>query len=404
VLLLLVGIICFLLGLNLPVLLNAPRARRRVLPVAPTPPDVREIDRSRTELLHALPVAALVVDAADVVAFRNAAVHRFNLVRGDRLTVREIRSLVRTVRRERVERALRLTVAGSDVARTPVPIDVRAFPVGSSDVGVIVEDRTEADRVDAVRRDFIANVGHEVKTPVGAMSLLAEAALDALGPETGDSAAPPEPDLRAVRHFLTRLEHEANRLTRLVYEVIELSRLQGAGPVAREPVVLREVLTAAVDRARPGADAKSISIECSGDLGGVVAGDALQLRTAVGNLLENAVSYSPEHTTVRLVVRPSADSVEISVTDEGIGIAPAHLDRIFERFYRVDPARTRLTGGTGLGLAIVKHVVTNHGGTVHVWSAPGSGSTFTLRLPRDPGLDDPDADAADVPTRVGGPA
>jgi two-component system sensor histidine kinase SenX3 len=221
-----------------------------------------------------------------------------------------------------------------------------------------------------VRRDFVANVSHELKTPVGALSLLAEAVL----------SASDDPD--AVRRFASRMQKEAHRLTNLVQDLIDLSRVQGDDPLAKAvPVDLGEVVASARERVAEVAQARSIELVAAGADGVAVLGDLGQLTTAVGNLVENAVNYSPDRTKVVVSVRVEAELAEISVTDQGVGIPDQDLNRIFERFYRVDPARSRITGGTGLGLAIVKHIAATHGGDVSVWSVEGAGSTFTLRLP-----------------------
>ncbi|MBC7372651.1 MAG: ATP-binding protein, partial [Frankiales bacterium] len=257
------------------------------------------------------------------------------------------------------------------LVRLPEAVRVRLVPVGElGHVALLVEDVTETRRVEAVRRDFVANVSHELKTPVGAMALLAEALQDA------------SDDPEAVRRFAGRVQHEAGRLGRLVQELIDLSRLQGADPLPEPTLVpVDQVVAEAVDRTRTAATARGIDIVRGGERALTVRGSEKQLVTAVGNLIENAVHYSPERTRVAVAVRRRDGAIEISVTDQGIGIAEKDLERVFERFYRADPARSRATGGTGLGLAIVKHVATNHGGEVSVWSVEGSGSTFTLRLP-----------------------
>ena len=224
--------------------------------------------------------------------------------------------------------------------------------------------------VDEVRRDFVANVSHELKTPVGALSLLAEAVEGA--------AEDPE----AVLRFAGRMQHEAARLSSMVNELIELSRLQNDDARAHSTEVsIDDVIADGCDFVRTAVAAKQIDLRATGEHGLVVFGVREQLVTALRNLLDNAVSYSPERTRVVVAAHAVDDRVEISVTDQGIGISEADQDRIFERFYRVDPARSRATGGTGLGLSIVKHVCVNHGGDVVVWSSEGSGSTFTLRLP-----------------------
>jgi two-component system sensor histidine kinase SenX3 len=226
-------------------------------------------------------------------------------------------------------------------------------------------------RVEAIRRDFVANVSHELKTPVGALSLLAE---------TVEGAAD---DPEAVRRFAGRMQQESVRLTNLVHDLITLARVQGDEPLPQlRPVRLDQVATEAMDRCRLKAGAKNIELTIGGCEGLQVRGDDELLVTALRNLVDNAVAYSPENTRVVIATRRAdAEHVEVSVTDQGIGIPDADLERIFERFYRVDPARSRQTGGTGLGLAIVKHVATKHGGEVTVWSKEGSGSTFTLCLP-----------------------
>ena len=239
---------------------------------------------------------------------------------------------------------------------------------------LLVEDLTEARRIEAVRRDFVANVSHELKTPVGALSLLSEAVMDAAD------------DPEAVARFAGRMQIEATRLTSLVQEIIDLSRVQNDDPLEdAEPVAVDELVAEAVDRCRHPANAKQITMATVDAPDLYVWGHRGQLAAALGNLVENAVNYSPAHTRVgiagRKVNAPGGNMVEISVTDQGMGISPADRERIFERFYRVDPARSRATGGTGLGLSIVKHVAASHGGEVTVWSAEGQGSTFTLRLP-----------------------
>jgi two-component system sensor histidine kinase SenX3 len=216
----------------------------------------------------------------------------------------------------------------------------------------------------------VANVSHELKTPVGALALLAETVEDAAD----------DPD--AVRRFAGRMRQEAARLTNLVQDIITLSRIQAAEPVPDPMAVpVDAVVAEALDRCRMKANARGIALADEGDRGLHLLGDEDLLITAIRNLLENAVAYSPERTRVVVTTRRDGDRVEISVADQGIGIPERDLQRIFERFYRVDPARSRATGGTGLGLAIVKHVTAAHGGSVTVRSVEGSGSTFTISLP-----------------------
>lgn len=321
-------------------------------------------------VLQLLPTAAVLVGPDDRVRLANSAAVGMGLVRGTALLVPELAQLVRTARRVRVTQVVELSLDSGGFPRRLLAVGARAEPLEDDDVALVVDDLTEARRVESVRRDFVANVGHEIKTPVGALSLLAEAALEARE----------DPD--AVHHFLTRMQREAQRLSRLVQELLDLSRLQGgeAQPTPSD-VSIDAVVEEAIDRARNVAEAKGIEIVRGGDTGLVIPGSEPQLVTALCNLLDNAVAYSADGTHVAVGVHARENAVEIAVKDQGIGIAELDQDRIFERFYRVDPARSRATGGTGLGLAIVKHIINNHGGEVSVWSRPGAGSTFTMRLP-----------------------
>lgn len=235
---------------------------------------------------------------------------------------------------------------------------------------VIVDDQSEQARMEASRRDFVANVSHELKTPVGAMGLLAEALLA--------SADDPE----AVRPFAERVLMEANRLASMIGELIELSRLQGADPLPNLGVVdVDAVVNEAISRHKVAADNAEITITTDAPSGFRVLGDEPLLVTALANLVSNAIAYSPHGSPVSISRRRRDGFIEIAVTDRGIGIAPKDQLRVFERFFRSDKARSRATGGSGLGLAIVKHVAANHNGTITLWSQPGTGSTFTLAIP-----------------------
>src|SRR5690606_35653231 len=270
---------------------------------------------------------------------------------------------------------------------------VRVAPLGGNGlVLVLAEGQTERLRVDAVRRDFVANISHELKTPVGALSLLAETIADASD----------DPD--AVRRFTGRMQQEASRLTNVIQDLITLSRIQGAEPMAEPTEVdVDEVIEEALDTVRTAADAKGIELAAGGTSGLVVMGDEGLLATALRNLVSNAVAYSPQRTRVSVSAEATEQAVEISVADQGIGIPPQDLERVFERFYRVDAARSRSTGGTGLGLAIVKHIMTHHRREVTVWSKEGSGSTFTLRLPLGEGAEHTeDAEPAPTTSTAGG--
>ena len=322
------------------------------------------------DVLAVLRSAAVVLDAADDVVRASPPAYAFGLVRDDELVHEELRALAADTRRFGLVRECELELARGPLGRGQLVVHARVAPLGADHVLVLVDDRTEARRVEEIRRDFVANVSHELKTPVGALRLLSEAVHDAAD------------DPEAVRHFSQRMERESLRLTRLVQEIIDLSRLQVADALhPPEPVSIDDIAGEAVDRCRLAAQAKNIDMLVGGDRGAVVFGDRELLVTAVRNLVDNAVAYSPDGTRVGVGVRRTGGLVEISVSDQGIGIPTSEQSRIFERFYRVDPARSRATGGTGLGLSIVKHVAANHGGEVTLWSLEGRGSTFTLRLP-----------------------
>jgi len=339
---------------------------QRTVPPQPQP----ELDDGLVRTLAVLRSAAVVLDAQDRVVRASPPAHALGLVRDGRLVHASMGDLVASVRRDGVIRDEELDVPRGPVGPSRLLLQVRVAQVTPDHLLLLAEDLTQARRLEAIRRDFVVNVSHELKTPVGALSLLAETVQDAAD------------DPEAVRRFSGRMRAEAARLSALVHEIIELSRLQVAGALEDvEAVEVDDVVAEAVDRARTAADAKSIRLAVAGDRGITVFGDHNLLVTAVRNLLDNAVAYSPEGTRVGVGVQARGDLVEIAVVDEGVGIAAADQDRVFERFYRVDPARSRDTGGTGLGLSIVKHVAADHGGDVSVWSQPGRGSTFTLRLP-----------------------
>jgi two-component system sensor histidine kinase SenX3 len=404
-------LVAFAAGVAAGLLLS--RARRTGLPVAAaddTPAAARsteggrkiDIDDERPggkaglkglgrKSLDSLRVGVVVLDAEDQPVLVNPAARAMGLLRsgGAPGTIAAhpiLRTLAGQVRRTGVRREVELDLprgrAGG--AQAPLGLHLRAVALNSTHVAVEAADVTESHRLARVRRDFVANVSHELKTPIGALQLLAEALLDATElPESSPEER--SEDLIAARRFAERIHHESARMGRLVNELLELTRLQGAEPLPTpEPVALDWVIAEVVDRTRTTASAKGIEVVYTGPRGATVYGSDTQVATAVTNLVENAIAYSGEDTRVALTMRQSEDWIEIDVTDQGIGIAPHDVDRIFERFYRADQARSRSTGGTGLGLAIVKHIATNHGGRVDVSSTLGGGSTFTLRLPAQP--------------------
>lgn len=338
----------------------------------PDPVQQSELPSGIAEVLSALPSSAVVLDSADQVLRASSAARAFGIVRGAELVIPELLALARHVRRDGVIRETEIEVAVRKFGPDVTSFAVRVAPLGGTGlVLVLAEDQTERRRVEAVRRDFVANVSHELKTPVGALSLLAETIAEA------------SDDPEAVRRFTGRMQQESARLTSVIQDLITLSRIQGAEPMAEpDDVDLAHVVEEALESVRMAADAKEIQLVASGTAGVIVLGDEGLLVTAMRNLVANAVAYSPERTRVSVTVTITETTAEVSIADQGIGIPQQDRERIFERFYRVDAARSRATGGTGLGLAIVKHISTHHRGDVTVWSKEGSGSTFTLRLPR----------------------
>ncbi len=347
-----------------------------------------ELDDGLVRVLSVLRSAAVVLDADDDVLRASPPAYALGIVRNDALGHPAVQDLVREVRRDGVIREQELELPRGPIGAGTVLLQIRVAPIGPHML-VLAEDRTEARRVEAIRRDFVVNVSHELKTPVGAIALLAE------------TVATAADDPVAVRRFTERMQTEAQRLSALVQEIIELSRLQSAGALSDvRTVQVSDVVEEAVDRARTTASAKNIVITVGGGKDALVYGDHNLLVTAVRNLVDNAVSYSPPNTRVGVGVSEKGGLVHIAVVDQGIGIPQDEQDRVFERFYRVDPARSRDTGGTGLGLSIVKHVAADHGGDVQMWSQPGRGSTFTLRIPAADVVPAPPAAAQAAPEEV----
>ncbi|WP_416902252.1 ATP-binding protein [Micromonospora echinospora] len=353
--------------------------------------------------IDSLRAGVVVLDSDDQPVLVNPAARAMGLLRtgttpGSMAAHPLIRTLAGQVRRTGVRREIELDLPrGRDnVGPDPLGVHLRAMGIGGGHVAVEAVDVTESHRLARVRRDFVANVSHELKTPIGALQLLAEALLDATEPATatvavpggttgGPAVADPSEDVAAARRFAERIQHESTRLGRLVHELLELTRLQGAEPQpAPEPVAVDWVVAEVLDRTRTTAAARRVAIAVEGERSLTVYGNDNQIATAVANLVENAIIYSGADTTVTVTVSSDDEHVKVAVADQGIGIAPTDVDRIFERFYRADQARSRSTGGTGLGLAIVKHIASNHGGRVDVSSTLGGGSTFTLRLPARP--------------------
>ncbi|MBI2710255.1 MAG: ATP-binding protein [Actinobacteria bacterium] len=332
-----------------------------------------EATRARSAVLRraldAIPQGVVIGDADGVVALRNGPASAFS-------TARHGEALVEAA----IDELLAAAAKGSEGRRSVElfgpprrVLDLVAIPLGRGGGVVVIDDVTERHRVDEVRRDFVANISHELKTPIGAIGLLAETMLD-------------EPDAQVAHRLAARVVDEAFRVGRTIDDLLELSRIEARERPSREPVTVPMAVAEAVDRLRPAADLRGVHIhvrEASPRL--TVLGDRRQLVSALTNLLDNAVKYSDRGSAVEVRARTDGVRTEIDVEDHGIGIPARDLERIFERFYRVDRARSRDTGGTGLGLAIVRHVAQNLDGDVRVRSREGAGSTFTLVLPAGPG-------------------
>ena len=330
-----------------------------------------EIPGSLLQLLEILDAEYLILAPGEQVLSSSAGTGALAMIRDGRLVSTPLLNLVRAVRRSNVYQEATIELPRGPIGQGTHDLLVRVSPIGAEGLIVaLIFDDSELRRLDAIRRDFVANISHELKTPIGALSILSEAVLEASG------------DKEAVEKFAGRMQIEAKRLTDLVQEIINLSRLQDGDPLKNaQPYSMSDLINQAIDESRLTAEKRKISLLFIPTTDYFVLGDRSQLEMAVSNLVENAINYSPDSTQVAIVLTCKDKLVEISVTDQGIGIPEKDIERIFERFYRVDPARSRATGGTGLGLSIVKHVATNHGGDISVWSNEGSGSTFTIRLP-----------------------
>jgi two-component system sensor histidine kinase SenX3 len=332
------------------------------------------------QALDALESAGVVLDPSNNVIKASPGALALGLVWNQHLVHTELLELAGQVRRTGEVVTQDLVLSRGPFGDANMRFRVRLAALGTRYVLLLAEDRTEAFRLDEVRRDFVANISHELKTPIASVGLLAEALEQAAD------------DPVQVRRFANRLATEAGRLGRLTQEIIELSRLQAQDALEHAELVdIDSVVAQAVDQSQVLARADEITIAVGRRTGARVYGDEALLVVAVHNLVANAVLYSSARSRVGVGVRRHEGVVEIAVTDQGVGIPEADIERVFERFFRVDQARARNTGGSGLGLAIVKHVVQNHGGEVRVWSQQGRGSTFTLRLPE--AIDAPDTTA-----------
>lgn len=389
------------IGVALGLALSRRRHPEALIPILTPPPDPthRRVQPLAALVVEALDHGVVVLDREERAVLVNPAARSMGILDVDTLAFPELVSAARKALEHGEHFSTSIDLPIGRLGREPIALSVTAVPLAGADdrtaaVCLLLSDVSESRRLEAVRRDFVANVSHELKTPVGALTLLAEAIQDAAE----------DPD--AVARFAARIQHEGSRLARLVGELMELSRVQGADPMpGATEVDVRSVVSEAIERTRLAAEQAAITVSTACANGLRVRGNEAQLATAVANLVDNAIAYSGGGTRVAVSARASRDvdgrpTVDIAVTDQGIGVSESERDRIFERFYRVDPARSRATGGTGLGLAIVKNIVTNHLGTVSVWSANGSGSTFTIRLPR-VHSDPPSSATIDDPVEAG---
>lgn len=341
----------------------------------------RARDRAKEETSHQVPEAvrsvllgmddaAALVDGSSTIVATSVAAGAFGLSAGSVLPGDELLALARAARAGTAVGATTMRLRRGTPPAEPRLVSVKATAISARFVLLVIRDITEQERVEEMRRDFVANTSHELKTPVGAVSLLAEAI----------EMAADDPD--QVRTFATRLQSEASRLVQLTGRIMNLSRLQAADDLTdMRDLPIDEVVVSAVEANAIQADSAGVQLVRGGMRGLWVHGDAQVLSEAVSNLIANAIAYSPKGSSVGVGVKAIDGVVEISITDRGIGIAEHDQQRVFERFYRADQARSRRTGGTGLGLAIVKHAVQRHGGEVRLWSRPRQGSTFTIRLP-----------------------
>ena len=337
-----------------------------IVPVLEVLPSEAEVHVAGLDsVLNAIPLGVVVTDEQGNIILGNHVVAGVEILRHIDVLVNE--AVERIIKKSRE--------TGSSVRETlelfgppPRTLVIEARPLEGSKSIAIIEDISERTRIDAVRTDFVANISHELKTPVGALSILADTIRD-------------EDDLKVIHRLSSKMVKEANRMAKTIDDLLELSRIELDVSAVLEPVSIFSVVAESIDRMAYFAAQAGIGIVSQlPEADCVVKGDRLQLVSAVSNLIDNAVKYSEKGDEVTVRVSPQDETVDISVSDEGIGIPPSDIDRVFERFYRVDRARSRGTGGTGLGLSIVRHVMNNHGGSVNVTSQEGEGSTFVLTL------------------------
>jgi two-component system sensor histidine kinase SenX3 len=326
--------------------------------------------REVQEMLDVLGLASVILGPGNRIDYFSQSATALGVIREEKLVGDPILEILRKARRTKLPQTAQIEMPRGPIGEGTRKLSIHAhYLVDYDSLLVTFTDESEAERIDAVRRDFVANISHELKTPISALRTLSEAV----------TVASEDPQLNKFAHMM---QSQVERLSTLVQEIIDLSRLQDTDPLLDAiHVDIDEAVNEAIDQCQVLAGTREIEILRGPQVGVHVVGDRTHLIMAFHNLIENAINYSPDHTRVSVNTNRSGNILEVVVIDQGVGISEADQSRIFERFYRVDPARSRETGGTGLGLAITKHVVGNHGGDITLWSSIGVGSTFTIRLP-----------------------
>jgi two-component system sensor histidine kinase SenX3 len=322
------------------------------------------------KIIQSLPDIVIWVDGDNKIKYASEVALSLNIAREDKIQIDALETLI-SIARKIDEPLIRKVKAKRPLGIAKLNLETWVMRLERGEVLLWAQNNSVVSRVETMRRDFVANISHELKTPVGALSLLAEAI-----EESGK-------DSESIQKFAKRIGPETKRLTNVIRDIIDLSQVQSDDPLATaNPVEVDRVINDAVDAVQLLADLNSIEIAQVNEPDVKIVGDEYQLVMAIRNLLTNAITFSPINSRITVGAKLKDGVVEITVSDQGIGISLENQSRIFERFYRVDPARSRSTGGTGLGLAIVKHVCENHGGEVSVWSVQGQGSTFTMKFPQ----------------------
>jgi two-component system sensor histidine kinase SenX3 len=322
------------------------------------------------KLIQSLPDIVIWVDGDDKIKYASDVALSLNIARDEKIQIDSLEELI-SMARKVDEPITKKVKAKRPLGIAKLNLDTWVMRLERGEVLLWAQNNSIVSRVETVRRDFVANISHELKTPVGARSLLAEAIEEA------------GKDSETIQKFAKRIGPETKRLTNVIRDIIDLSQVQSDDPLASAtPVEVDRVINEAIDAVQLLADLHSIEIVQVKSPEVKIIGDEYQLVMAVRNLLSNAITFSPVNSRITVGAKLKDGVVELTVSDQGIGISLENQSRIFERFYRVDPARSRSTGGTGLGLAIVKHVCENHGGEVSVWSVQGQGSTFSMKFPQ----------------------